>query len=828
MSGRRSKNSVLYPLIPRRPAVPLVLLWIAGIIVHPWLPVKPWLWLLTVGLLVASALVNRARPLLASASLALATLIASIAAAQIDATRFDTHHIAAYATDRPRIAQVEVKVEDEPRTLVDEFSHRPLPPRQVFTANVTRVAEWSGWTDAAGRVLVQIDDPHPRLRAGQRLRLLGLLHRPGEALNPGQFDWSRYYRKQRILTALRVRSAGAVEILDAGSPGPLVAVRQAARSALAMGFTSNQRLDHALLRALLLGDNDPLLDDVQEQFIRTGTSHHLAISGMHIAVLGGFIFGVCRVFALAPRLTTMIVCAFVALYGVAALPSPPVLRSVALCLFMGFGLLNRRSLDMLQMLALSALVLLIYSPLDLYNAGFQLSFVTVLGLVLLTGPMTQTLLQPDPYVDALILRRRTRWQVLRDGLKLRCAQITAATLVAWAVSLPLVAVHFERLNPWAMFASIILAPFVFAALILGLLKVVLTLLLPSLAGFWAIVCAWPISLMRTVVDWLAMLPGSDLAFPRPPLALIVVYYVLLCLPLLVIPARMSIWRLARVAPAGVCLLIMCVPLLLGAKAGPVASGLRLTVLAVGAGSCAVLELPDRRTMLFDAGSVTLTDPVDQCIGPFLRHRGINRIDALFLSHANYDHYSAAAELVERYDVRDVYVSPQFIDHSAGNPTAERLLRELTAAGRSPLLLSRGDRLSLGADTSIEVLWPAPDSTFRPNDASLVLRLACGGRSILLPGDIEAAAQQQLLSTGTDLRADVLVAPHHGSFEPTTGRFLRAVGASSIISSNDRSLSLRQKDFEQMVNVPLYRTHRNGAITIEIDESGLAVTPFRTK
>lgn len=259
---------------------------------------------------------------------------------------------------------------------------------------------------------------------------------------------------------------------------------------------------------------------------------------------------------------------------------------------------------------------------------------------------------------------------------------------------------------------------------------------------------------------------------------------------------------------------------------PAAGELRLTALAVGAGSCNIVELPDGRTMVIDAGSSTLADPVGRCIEPFLRRRGITRIDTLILSHANYDHFSAAADLLPRYRARQTCLAPQFLADSAGNAAAARLLRTLDAHGPPPRLLVAGDRLQLGPVTRLDVLWPHQDADVTANESSLVLRLSHAGRSILFTGDIESTAQGHLLEDGVDLRADVLIAPHHGSFEPTTAAFLRAVDPRAVISSNGRSLSRRQRDFDDIVAVPHFRTHPSGAITVTISGAGaLSVTPF---
>ena len=248
--------------------------------------------------------------------------------------------------------------------------------------------------------------------------------------------------------------------------------------------------------ALLLGDTDPELRDIQDQFRHTGTSHHLSVSGMHVAVLGGFIYLICRLLRLRPRWAVSIGLLFTLLYGIVALPAPPIIRSVLLCWFFGVGILLRRSCDSIQLISLTVLAMLIYHPMDLYNAGFQLGFGTLLALIVFARPFIEFMrrmsgeepIDPAPQAHIVSARFTARAQRIFDAFCL--------AILAWAVSMPLVIYHFNQINPWAIVCSIVLPPFVFAALIGGFLKIVLTLLWPSLAGTWAAMATGPVVAMR--------------------------------------------------------------------------------------------------------------------------------------------------------------------------------------------------------------------------------------------------------------------------------------------------------------------------------------------
>ncbi len=805
-----------------------------GIALHDTAPVHIGYWLLLITACGLAAFHWSKQASLSSLFLLTAIFLVGIAVAQVTKYRFPTNHIIHFSADQPKLAQLELYIDRAPRVLADPFSvGRALPPKQVCWARVTRVLTWHGWVDSNGGILVQIDQPHPRLAIHQTVRVLGMLQRPSPAMNPGQFNWADYYREQRVLCSIGIDHADNITILNRAAPNVFTRLRTGARQLLSAGFDQGASLDHALLGALLLGDHDPELRDVQEQFRRTGTSHHLAISGMHVAVLGAVVLGVCRLLRLSPRAAMWVSTLFVVLYGIVALPSPPVIRSVLLCVIFSIGILSRRSIDSIQLLSISVIAMLLYHPLDLFNAGFQLSFGTVLGLILFTEPVARFIWRDDPDLEVLkSFHKLSARQQARDQFKRAVRTIFAAAIVAWVVSLPLIAFHFEQLNPWAIPGSIALAPFVFVALVGGFLKVLLTLLFPFAAPAWATLATLPMEAMRDIVNLLARLPYSDVPLPAPPLWLVVSFYVIIVIPL--IPFTNAIARRAIKAgctAAGVGVLVA--PFVFGFRAvdaaAPKPDELTVTLLAVGAGQCAVIAPPRGQLVLIDCGSGTLRDPLRKCIAPFVRHMGRWSVGRVILSHGDFDHISAAAEVVEAYGVDEVITSAHFARHAQSNPPAEGLLKFLDSTDRTVLELIPGNRINLGGGATIDVLWPPRESDLSSNDSGLVLRLTYAGRTVLFPADIQSAAQELLLESPRQLKADVLIAPHHGSSETTTRAFLAAVDPAIILSSNDRTLSGKQLDFEPMTTGrPLYRTNRAGSITLRITRDGqLAVTPFHS-
>ncbi|HMP07586.1 MAG TPA: MBL fold metallo-hydrolase, partial [Lacipirellulaceae bacterium] len=199
---------------------------------------------------------------------------------------------------------------------------------------------------------------------------------------------------------------------------------------------------------------------------------------------------------------------------------------------------------------------------------------------------------------------------------------------------------------------------------------------------------------------------------------------------------------------------------------PAHDELRCTFLAVGHGTCAVLELPGGQTLLYDAGSLAGPETTTRTIAGFLRSRGIARIDALVISHADVDHYNAMPGLLEQFPIGVVYVSPMMFDPLAtdGQLAAPEALRAAAVAQRVPLReIWMNDRLRTpAAEVTIDVLHPPREGVLgRDNANSLVLTVEYAGRRILLPGDLEAAGLESVLAE-PPLDCDVLLAPHHGS------------------------------------------------------------------
>ncbi|MGD0389756.1 MAG: ComEC/Rec2 family competence protein, partial [Tepidisphaeraceae bacterium] len=689
MEQARHQSRSLSQFFQRRPAVLFTFLIALGIGIAGVLPTKPGLWLCgAAGLLVAAIFVRWAIP--RAALLVCATVLVGVAAAQIAGFQFPADSIWGYTSDGERFAELEVAIDQPPRLVMPSPAElRLLPPKQTTVALVRAVKTTQGWERASGRIALTVEQPNVEMRAGQIVRVTGMLARPAGPMNPGEFDYAGWCREQRILATFRVGHADGVAIERDGAAGPVVWLREKTRHLLALGFNDNESFDHVLLRAFVLGDPDPQLRDLDERFVRTGTIHYLSISGLHVAIIGAMALLACRLLRRSPRTSALVALGVVLLYGTLAEPSWPGWRSIILCTAATLGMLGRRVMDSLQMFFVAVGAVLLIHPADLGNGGFQVSFAAVLGLILFSQVTKRTFWlwwrgEDPPQWNR---SQSAAMAMLRAFLGFDVA-ILLASCVAWGMSMPLIAYHFGQLSFWAVPAGVVFLPLTVVALVVGVGKIVLTLCWPGGAHWWAVMAMGPIACMRHAIELLDRLPGATVMVSPPPIWLLVGYYGLTLLFFVPI-RRLALRWMARAASTGACAVLLLLPNV--GNAAPAAAAaprqpLRITLVSVGAGQTAIVRPTANHAVFVDVGSSTISDVARALVLPCLRAEGCTNVDKIFLSHGDFDHISGAAEVFQRFDEPVVYTSPHFARHAVGDVEAEALLRTLGRAGRPPTII----------------------------------------------------------------------------------------------------------------------------------------------
>ena len=751
----------------------------------------PLAWAIAAALLAGAALLTVRRRHAPRVAVVLAALVCAAAArTQVHDRYVAADDIARTIGDGVRIARVEGVVEGEPyvasphRGALGQFAFDD--PTTLAVVRLTAARGPGGWQRASGRLLVSVNGVDDRLRPGDRVRAVGLLAALIPPMNPGEFDYPAWAARQGIAGRLTAETPANVEVLPPDT-ALLPALQRAAGSVAAAAHRSlriglgAERVPLSLLEALLLGRRDALPRTLSDAFRETGLAHLLSISGAHLSILVGLVWLLARVAIQRPARAAAVVLGVLAAYLLAVPPAVPLIRAaiMAAC-FLGAWALGRRFRG-IDALATAALLCLLWRPGDLADPGFQLSFGVVAALLLFTTriaarltPAAAVPLDGPPTLG----QRALQW----------AAGYLAVSIVAFVVALPLAALHFGMITPLAIVLSILSLPVVTAVLALGYLKIVVGLVLPSAGLVLAGPLAWLADVLITLTERAADWPGATITLQREPGALWAAATLTVSVALLSERLRGPVRApLALAACTGWLALagwVWAPP--------PVDTALRVNMIAVGDGSCFLVR-GDGGAILFDCGSQSYLDVGLKSVGPALRRLGVRRLDALFISHADFDHYNGSLDALDAVPADRVFITPQFADQAHERPDgpARFVLDELARRGVPIDLIQRGDTLTFG-DLRLAALWPPPPAEYqgpRDNDDSLVLRVHCSGRTMLLNGDVAQDAMTRLLAAAdagaVDLRADVMDLPHHGSFVDASSAYLRAVGPRLTLQSSKR-------------------------------------------
>jgi competence protein ComEC len=807
----------------RGPLVPVALAATAGIVLDRVFGL-PLLWTLLAALVaVAGCMVFtwRRRPVPTIALLACAVTALGAAYHHWQRDVYAADDIGNFATEEPRPALLRGVVAMEPfvikRAGQDDLRSFPAKDGGRFLLQVTSFKQLDDWQAASGFVQVQTAVPIGAVHVGDEVEVAGRMDAPAPPANPGEFDYAALLRDQHIRAVLWVKDSGesVLVLREAGGlslGGSLARLRAYGQDVLTDYLPAEQQ---GVAIALLLGDGAPMTQDDWDKYIRTGVIHVLAISGQHLVVLAAFLGLGLRLLRVRLRYAAIFTALFLLGYTLLVGGRPPVMRSAAaICALCG-GLLVRRPLVRANTFALAWLIVALLNPTDLFNTGCQLSFLAVAVLTWGTVGWLQT--DTDPLAK-LTEESRPLWQQGAWWLGRQVLLSYAITLAIWVAVAPLVAARQNVMSP----AGLIIGPptvlLTSIALLSGFALLLLAPLCPPLAHVAAWATQWSLAGCESLVSWAASWPGGCWYVPQVPTWWLWIFYFGL-LGLLMLQTLRRIWTWCVLA----LLVLMTVGLVSGA-ARPRTEELRCTFLAVGHGGCAVLETPDGQTLLYDVGSLTGPEVVRRNVAPYLWERGIRRIDEVFLSHADLDHFNGLAALLDRFAVGQVSCTPTFQQRQT--PAVGRTLKELQRRGVAVRVLSSGQRLRAGA-VDMEVLHPpAVGPEGNENSRSLVLLVRHAGHSILLTGDLEGAGLE-LVTQRKPPPVDALMAPHHGN-KIATAAMVQWAQPRVVVSCQGPPRMFGKSGAGETSGPPLLGTWPHGAVSVRSRADFLVVETYVSK
>ncbi len=723
-----------------------------------------------------------------------------------------------------------------PRTRPVEVRNPYIPaaprPRTDFVIELTGTGAGAGAAPLRGLVQVYVDGDGVDVAPGDEVEVTGWINRIRGPRNPGEPDWSAVAARSGVRARMSVDSAALVRKVGRSRAwlGMYADLRAGVRASLLGTLPPDAESASRLLDALVLGQRSAVERRVDEAFTRVGAVHFLSVSGFHVGVLGLVTFWFVRYVARRGRRTTAVVTAAALIaYGLLAEPNSPIVRSVAMGVLACAGVLIGRQRALLNWLSLALIGVLAWNPLELFSAGFQLSFLLVCGLLTVVACFQRFFnrVRGDAPRDAdtwrqFVIRKCTRW----------LSALVITNVVCWLLAAPLVMHHFGLFTPYSALQLVPLTPYVALLTILGFVTLIAGAVWPWAGELLGRVLAEATDGLTAAVDWFAGMPGGVIECTPPPAWFVWSTYGGLAVVWLLwrrpvgqrAPAtrvRFTHRRAAAVA-VGVAVALAWI----GWAVLPVVRppGVRLDVLAVGNGSAALLTTREGGAAVFDCGSMQNID-TGSMMAAAARAEGVRSFDLVAVSHANFDHFSGVPRLLARYRVARFASHPTFVGDGRRSVATRRFLAAV--GSNAPGRLSAGDELTVGG-ARLSVLWPParPGEGWDENDRSIVFRVEYAGRRILVPGDASQVALAELARLHAageiDLRADVLLAPHHGAVVAASRTFYGAVGADWVVVSAQRA----RRPIEELIrgvlggDVRVFVTGEEGCVRIEIDRGGI--------
>ncbi len=859
-----------------RPLIPLLIAFIAGITAANYLPEQTWLicsgFFISTGIIIYSVYRHknaRLSPLFLFFCLGYYALTPwlSSALSQDPLNFYVNNHI-----------QLEISgiIEDSP------MSQNYRTVCMLNHIRLTRPNSNEPPVSVRGKIRTIIYGKTNDLSIGARLTYTSKIRSFTNFKNPGGFDYIKYMTFKQV-RGNAYTSFKKITIQQAANNlhKQLSSVRQKISNLIDQSSTGDA---NAILNALILGNRRHISKPLRQAFNRAGISHILAISGLHIGIVASFAFFLFTwllsrfkpflrhawtrkggaVLSLIPIMT----------YGIMAGMSPSTQRAVIMAGVFLLTFLIEREHDLINTISIAALIILILAPPSLFSISFQLSFVAVLSIIYGISRIFQSTEKSE--------------NMLTNLLKTTTAFIIVSGLAIIGTA-PLTMFYFNQISFMGILSNLIFIPLIgFAVVPLSLFSVMVLLPVCSTAAFWGLkVCD---IILTFSIDWIyriASLPYAAVKTITPSVIEIICIYALLgsVLYLLFPRANRNInpnkpqnktdnehqpYKNSRLNEAGMAtksldrvLLNKCKKRLKNLSSGRMRAliflvitllvlsadifywvhkrwwktDLTVSIVDVGQGNAALLELPGGQCALIDGGGYsdnTIFDIGEKVIAPFLWHKKIKTVETVILTHYDADHLNGLIYILKHFNVRRVLAN-----HDPGtclkNDELMDVIRQKQIKYPGYKTFSKKIELS---KVKLKIFYPqenfadlvSKDSWRDSNNNSMVVQVNFGDYSILFPGDIMKKAEKELVALNYDLRSTIMVAPHHGSSSSSTPEFLKQVNPEYIIISSGGQnrygfpapdvLARYEKD-----RIVTLRTDQNGCVCISTDGNNLTLAPI---
>jgi competence protein ComEC len=692
-------------------------------------------------------------------------------------------------------------------------------------------------------------------RLGDEIHLSARIHFPHNYGNPREFDYAAQMARDGVDATMTVseKSLGtpAFQVIGYHPSFPASEI-ESIRNHIGAFFDRNLTYpENAEMRALVIGDRGEIGEPLRQTFARTGMAHLLVISGLHLSIVAAAVFAVARLVMMLFRGLAnrgyankfAAIAAMLAVCGYASIAGHHVstIRALVMVLAYMLAVTIDRASEAIASLALAAIVICFALPGSTADIGFQLSFASVIAIV-------------------LGMRRFAAWFARRKRLGRLAgepasrgwtfAEVAVGYLAVsfWAMvgTAPLTAFHFNQFAIVGLVANAVVVPIMaFGATISGLVAAALSFFSEPAARVVLLIGSKALAIGNWLAEWFVRWPLAWERIFTPTILELAIVYALLIIwmlaPLAIVPPRKASdaeetgddggarfgWRVWCAGTLAIALIVDAASWTYDRFLNP---DLRVTFLSVGEGDGAVVRFPGSRVMLIDGGSsYGGFDAGERIIAPYLWSQKIMHVDYLVLSHPDLDHFGGLGFIATNFGPQAFWTNGV----ESADLSYARFIDDLARTKVPVVKVGRIAPVTTIGGVAIASLNGEAGAEASHNNSSMVLRFSFGDASILFTGDIESAGERALIATRSDLRSTVLKVPHHGSATSSTPGFIAAVHPEEAVISDGY---LNHFHFPSPVTLDRYRnagvsvlrTDNDGAVMLDATRRGISIRAHRDR
>ncbi len=717
----------------------------------------------------------------------------------------------------------------------------------------------------AGKIILMCNDISG-VKLGNSIRGTGKISRFLPAQNKGNFDAKKYYmslgiygkienpkfviegkhydRVRHMLFEFRKKLSSLLYEMTEKTENPLHHI---------------ERNKGALYAAILLGEKSELNPEIKELYSAVGIAHILAISGLHISLIGMFVYGCMRrkfCFGVSASLSILLVCVFGVMSGLGIATVRAMIMFALRLLSELFG----RHYDDITAISLAGLLILLNNPFAIYHMGFQMSFTAIIAITVIYPQVRYSLQKRDEKKDDWErenLRGRKKWYKIFKDRKEKMAQIMLFSVTVSICMNPVIAYYYFQLPTYSFLVNMIVVPLMNLVVFSGIAAGGVCLWSPMLGTILILPGCVVLECYTLLCKAVERLPYSNIIVGKPSVFLVVIYYIVLGVGIWLVCLSKKKYEIRQKAKEGiiesggriltgktktskkekgyyrvykmiVIIILISVTVILYV---PRHREFQTTFLSVGQGDGIFVRTDNGVNIFVDGGSTSVKQVGKYRIIPFLKSEGVKKIEYAVVTHTDADHISGLQEMIEQSDAGGIRIENLILPLVNAKNVREKskaygeLIRKAQQKEIKVILFSKGDGIKSGTVT-VRCIHPSSDTQAdNINDYSIVLHIAYGPFSMLLTGDISSVQETYL--TDEKHGYTLLKVAHHGSKYSTSEEFLNRIKPTySIISVGEHNLyghpSSQVLERLKKRGIKVLRTDENGGITVFVRKGKIII------